>query len=280
MTNPSRQDCQDANRMAVLANQALYDKQGMPDDAEVFPHLRHPQLLELYAGLVPRVFRAALQNSKPPRVLDLGAGEGSATLPFLELGAYVTAVDISESQLAALVRRCGRFADRLDVWHENISDALKGQENCYDVVAMNSCLHHIPDYLKVIEDVIPVLRPHGLFFSFQDPLRYDSLSPGALLFSKLAYFCWRMFQGNYLEGLKTRIRRMRGVYIPGSNADDAEYHATRNGVDQDAIAVLFQSQGFSCEVIRYFSTQGGILQVVGCYLGIENTFAIIAQKVA
>jgi SAM-dependent methyltransferase len=269
---------QDTNRLAIMANQRVYDYTGTTGPAESFPHLRHSHLRELHAKLVSRVFNTARQYSEMPRILDLGAGEGSATLPFLELGAHVTAVDISESQLAVLVKRCGRFADRVKVCHGEISETLRRKEQDYDVVVMNSCLHHIPNYLEVIEETIPVLRPYGQFFSFQDPLRYDTLRPSTQFFANFGYFCWRFFQGNYMRGLKTRIRRIRGIYVPGSEEDDAEYHVTRNGVDQDALIDLFQSNGFACEVVRYFSTQSGFFQVIGTHLGIETTFAVIAQK--
>jgi SAM-dependent methyltransferase len=269
---------QAANRMAALANQALYDNRLMPEDADVFPHLRHSQLRELYAELVLRVFNTAKQHAEIPEILDLGAGEGSATLPFLELGAHVTAVDISENQLAALVKKCCRVADRLEVCHEEISETLRRKGRSYDVVVMNSCLHHIPDYLQIIEEATWVLRSHGQFFSFQDPLRYDTLGLGTLISSNLAYFFWRALQGNYIRGLKTRIRRVRGIYVSGSEEDDAEYHVTRNGVDQNAIVELFQCNALTCEVISYFSTQSWFFQIIGTYLGLENTFAVIARK--
>ena len=211
--------------------------------------------------------------------LDLGAGEGSATLPFLELGAHVTAVDISESQLAVLRLKCGRFATRLRVYGEDINEMLKGTEERYDIVVMNSFVHHIPDYLALFQKSVAILQPNGLLFTFQDPLRYDTLGRGSLYFSMGGYFFWRLFQGNYLQGLRTRIRRLRGIYIPGSKEDDAEYHVTRNGVDQDAIAQLLASESFTCDIIRYFSTQSSIFQRLGLFFGIKNTFAIIAQRV-
>jgi hypothetical protein len=159
-----------------------------------------------------------------------------------------------------------------------MSEILDRERQKYDVVVMNSFLHHIPDYLSAIRKAVKSLYPHGQLFSFQDPLRYDTLGPGTWLTSNLGYFSWRLFQGNYVQGLKTRIRRLRGIYVPGSKEDDAEYHVTRNGVDQNAIKDLLERQGFRCEVIRYFSTQSGAFQWLGNSLRMENTFAIVGQK--
>jgi len=157
---------QAASQMAVLANLAEFDHEGTVRYIEGAPHLKHPRLRALYVSLVLRAFNTAKQFTHVPRVLDIGAGEGSATLPFLELGASVTAVDISESQLAALVERCSRFRDRLEVRHEDFSETLRCKEDRYDVVVMNSFLHHVPDYMGLIHEAILVLRPNGLFFSF------------------------------------------------------------------------------------------------------------------
>ncbi len=266
------------NQAAALANAAMFDEKDSGRYIEGAPHLKHANLRGLYEALTLRVFSSAKRSTSIPRVLDLGAGEGSATLRFLELGASVTAVDISEKQMAALLHRCQSYGDRLYVRREEITETLKQEGESYDIVVMNSFLHHIPDYLSLIRAAVPLLGRFGQFFSFQDPLRYDTIGLPARLFSQLAYFSWRIFQGNLSRGLKTRIRRLRGIYIPGSPEDDAEYHVTRNGVDQRAIAGLLESAGFDCTTVRYFSTQSGVLQRVGAFLGIENTFAVIAQR--
>src|ERR1039458_756604 len=78
------------NRMAVLANLALFDHEGTAKLIERSPHLKHATIRQLSAKLVLQVFTTAKRYSDEPRVLDVGAGDGSATLPFLELGARVT----------------------------------------------------------------------------------------------------------------------------------------------------------------------------------------------
>jgi SAM-dependent methyltransferase len=267
----------DMDRMAVLANLRRFDSEGTARCVDGSP-VKHPSVRRVYRNLVGRVFETAKKYSETPRVLDLGAGEGSATVAFLELGAHVTAADISESQLAALAEKCGRFDARLDIRHEEARATLQGRTERYDIVVMNSFLHHIPDYLGLVRQAISVLRSRGQIFSFQDPLRYDTLRRGERLFSQAGYFFWRAFQGDYVQGVKTRIRRLRGIYIPGSREDDAEYHVTRNGVDQNAIIDVLEAAGFTCEVVRYFSTQSRSFQVLGEALAVKNTFAIIAQR--
>ncbi len=267
------------NQITALANIAAYDSNATKDYIDGSPHVKHASLRTLYTRLLAQVYDYATRYSDAPRVLDLGAGEGSVTLLFLELGARVIAVDISSSQLDALRRKCERFGDKLELRCEDINETLKGRGQQYDIIAVSSFLHHIPDYLGLIKEAIELLTPHGQFFSFQDPLRYDTVGKFSKTFSDLAYFSWRIFKGDIWGGLQRRIRRSRGVYLADSVYDNAEYHVTRNGVDQEAIAGLFREAGFGCDVVRYFSTQSRMFQSIGTALGIRNTFAVIARKV-
>lgn len=266
------------NRIAALANVAAYNPDATREYVDGAPHVKHASLRRLYGGMVVRVFDEAKKYNATPRVLDIGAGEGSVTLPFLELGAKVVATDISSSQLAALRSKCERFGDMLEVRCEDMNDTLKNKTDIYDIVVVNSFLHHVPDYLGMIKEMLTILAPNGQFFSFQDPLRYDSIGKPSLLFSNFAYFSWRVFKGDLIGGIKRRFRRSRGVFLEDSIHDNAEYHVTRNGVDQNAINDLLTENGFKVSIVPYFSTQSSVLQIAGKFLGIKNTFAVIAVK--
>jgi SAM-dependent methyltransferase len=266
------------SRVASLANIASYDAEATARYVDGAPHIKHASLRELYGRLVVRVYDRARERVVMPHVLDLGAGEGSVTLPFLELGARVTAVDISSSQLEQLRKRCEGFGERLTVKCEDINDTLKNSGERCDIIVTNSFLHHIPDYLGMIRAAAGLLAPGGQFFSFQDPLQYDSLGRFSNLFINVSYLSWRLFKGDVLGGLKRRFRRSRGVYLEEAVEDQAEYHAVRGGMDQEAIRRLFDELGYDCELITYFSTQSSLFQPVGAALGIKNTFSVIARR--
>lgn len=267
------------NRVAALANAAMYDSEATRKYVDGAPHVKHAALRSLYGKLAVSVYDFAAGQNQVPEILDLGAGEGSVTLTFLELGAKVTAVDVSESQLSALQAKCAGHA-KLEVRCQDVFAAielLQSEDKQYDVIVALSSLHHIPDYLGLIRQAVPILSRHGQFFSFQDPLLYDSVGRFTAIFSTLAYFSWRIFKGDIVGGMKRRIRRSRGIYLADSPEDNAEYHVMRGGVDQDAIRDLFRELGFDCQIVRYFSTQSRVWQAVGAALGIKNTFAVIAQ---
>jgi len=262
---------------AAAANEAFFNGALVQKYKETVPHLKYASLRRLFAELAADVFAHARKHSEVPTVLDLGAGEGSATLPFLELGARVVAVDVSASQLAELERKCSPYKDRLRVRQGDINNVLRIDEH-YDILVITSCLHHIPDYISLIAAGVNALSETGQFFSFQDPIRYDTMSTFSNWFSKGAYFSWRAFQGDFFGGVFRTLRRARGVYLPECPDDNVEYHVVRNGVDQDKIAELLSARGFDCRIIRYFSTQGSLFQPLGSALGVENTFSIIARR--
>lgn len=262
---------------AIAANEAFFNEEITSKYLEVSPHVKYESLRQLYSQLVADILTQARKHSEVPTVLDLGAGEGSATLPFLEMGARVVAVDVSESQLAELRRKCETYQDRLEVRLGDLRTALATGKQ-YDVMVMSSCLHHIPDYLSVIETGVGALSKNGQFFSFQDPIRYDTMSAVSRWLNKAMYFSWRVFQGDFFGGISRRLRRARGVYLEDCPADNTEYHVVRGGVDQDKIVELLSSKGFDSRVVRYFSTQGSVFQPIGSALGIKNTFAVIANR--
>jgi SAM-dependent methyltransferase len=268
------------NRIAALANVSAYSENATRKYIDGAPHIKHASLRTLYGKLVVDVFDRATKNTRTPKVLDLGAGEGSVTVPFLDLGARVVAVDISKSQLDALKGRCTNYSDRLEVRCEDIINVLRDKNEKYDIIVVNSFLHHVPDYLELIKEAVTLLSPYGQFFSFQDPLRYDSVGKFTMMFSTFAYFNWRVFKGDIMGGVLRRIRRSRGVYLESSMHDNAEYHVTRNGVDQEAIRELFKKMKCDCNIISYFSTQSRLFNPIGAFLGIKNTFAVVANRCA
>ena len=262
----------------VLANISVFDSEATKTYAIRAPHLKHTKLKMLNSQLIGNVFEFAKQHTKNPKVLDLGAGEGSVTLLFLELGAKVVAVDVSSSQLDALRSKCEMYSDMLEVRCEDINVTLANKSEKYDIIVSSSLLHHVPDYLEMISKAIIMLSLHGQYFSFQDPLRYDTVNKFTLLFSKLAYFSWRVFQSDAIGGLKRWLRRTRGIFLDDSVSDITEFHVIRNGVDQDTICRLFKAHAIECEIVSYFSTQSRFFQTLGTLLGIKNHFSAVARK--
>lgn len=265
-------------KSSTLANLRAYSAEYSTDYVNGAPHVKHSSLRELYVDQLLYVLSLAREFNSVPRVLDLGAGEGSVTFPMLEFGLKVTAVDVSKTQLDLLARRCARFAENLHLHCDDIHSFLEKTQDRFEIVTANSFLHHVPDYMAVLQQAIQTLNPGGVFFSFQDPMKYSSLKRRTKAFSDFAYFTWRIRQGDVFGGLKRHFRRRKGVYLDECYQDNAEYHVLRGGVDQQEIRSFFEANGFKCRVKTYFSTQSRFLQRIGETLRVKNTFSFIAHR--
>lgn len=246
---------------------------------ESAPHLKHPPLTALYRRLAVEAMRLTAPEGTTPRVLDLGAGEGSATLAFLEAGARVVAVDEDGARLELLRRRAAAYAEQLEAREGDAVTAPEAEPAAYDVVSAVSFLHHVRDYESLVAASLRSLRAGGVFFSFQDPMLYASLGTGTRTFARVAYLLWRLRTGDLAGGARRYARRRLSGFRDDLAADAEEYHAQRGGVDHVALARLLSARQVPVRLILYFSTQDATFQRVGSALGLTNTFALIAGPV-
>src|SRR4051812_46372142 len=83
------------NREAASLNQEWFRIQSKAEFIEGAPHLKHPQLRKRCNDLARDVFEKLPREKGPPMVFDMGAGDGTLTVPYLQLGANVMAADVT-----------------------------------------------------------------------------------------------------------------------------------------------------------------------------------------
>lgn len=94
--------------------------------------------------------------------LDLGCGAGNLTNHLLNIGCNVTAADVSTGFLDLIK---DKFSGRSVKTFELNGDNLDGIEsNSIDFIATYSVLHHIPNYLKTINEMIRVCSLGGIIY--------------------------------------------------------------------------------------------------------------------
>jgi SAM-dependent methyltransferase len=251
---------------ARLANTASYAKRNVLHGS---PHLNHASVWAIYERMV----RKALSAVRPkPRVLDLGAGDGTASRLWVEAGASLTAVDSSPEQLRLLKER---HPSAITVEGDAI-EFLHQQAGRFDVVSHVSMLHHIPDYLALLRASAGAVAEGGALLTFQDPLRYDRLPRGHYLASQAFYIPWRLTEGNVIRGIGNRLRRTRGIYREDNQDDQEEYHFHRNGVDADAIVAQMAPDFAQVDIEIYFSGHARLAQWMGERMRVRSTFGILA----
>jgi SAM-dependent methyltransferase len=241
------------------------------------PHLAHPELRAWIVHLVADVAQRAISRGLPPRLLEIGAGDGGLTEPLLARGFELTATEVSRPSVERLRAAFGDNP-RFTAVHDEAEDASGVEGGPFAAVLCASVLHHIPDYLSFVERVVGRhLAPGGAFVSVQDPLRYDTMSPVAHRFDRAAYLIWRLGRGNRMRGLVSLRNRLTGRLDPSRPGDMVEYHVVRNGVDEGALQTLLEPSFDQLRVVTYWSNQARLAQRLGRRLGLANQFALVAE---
>jgi SAM-dependent methyltransferase len=245
------------------------------DYATGSPHIRHHTIRSWLISSLHTLVQEAIDQYGRCRVLELGAGHGTFTDHLLAAGAQVTVTEMSAPSVRLLQSRF-RHNPNVTVIHDQDGTA-SCQVNGVDVVVCISVLHHIPDYLGTVNQLVKRITPGGTFFSAQDPLWYPRRSRLSMNLDRNAYFLWRLGQGQLRRGLATRLRRIRGIYDDTNEADMVEYHVVRDGVDEEALHDLLAPDFEAVEVQRYWSTQSRVLQGIGERSFPPTTFSLVAR---
>jgi SAM-dependent methyltransferase len=241
------------------------------------PHLVYAKLRNRIAAQIREAVQRSYSRRGDCHVLEIGAGHGSFTEVAAATGASVTVTEMSASSAAVLTRRFEHNA-RVHVMLDSDGSAEAASGTQYDIVLCISVLHHIPDYLGHIANLLSLIAPGGDFISYQDPLLYERRTRHSRAASWAAYFAWRVWQGNLKRGLRTRIRHLRGVLDETLEEDMVEYHCVRGGVDEEAMRYLLIPAFESVTLETYWSTQSASLHRLGEILGLRSTFGFIAKS--
>ena len=120
-----------------------------------------------------RRFAAASHGATGLRVLDVGCGTGQSRQIYAAQARQHVGLDLS---IGALRRAVDRHRD--SSWLQADAARLPFADGAFDVVALSSVLHHVPDVGSVLREAVRVSVPSGLVFAF-DP---NLLHPAMLLF--------------------------------------------------------------------------------------------------
>lgn len=93
------------------------------------------------------------------KALDFGCGTGNLTKVLKSLNYEVTSADVSNKFLELVKSKYD-----VDTILLNGKDISNIEDNSYNLVALYSVLHHVPNYLKVIEELLRILKPNGVLY--------------------------------------------------------------------------------------------------------------------
>jgi len=102
-----------------------------------------------------------LWDKRSPRILDIGAGDGSKTALYASFFRFSTVVGhVMNLQSVKRVADPSEVADRLQFRHFPLCFASGG----YDLVILNMVLHHATDWRKLVREASDLVAPGGYLF--------------------------------------------------------------------------------------------------------------------
>lgn len=240
------------------------------------PHIKHDEIRHRIVKAISDVVTEVISRQGHCEVLEIGAGHGTFTDSVIQAGGTATVTEMSQASADYLT---GRYEnnDAVSVVVDSDGDEAFRFGRRFDVVLFISVIHHIPDYLDLLDRLTSeVVESHGSLVCFQDPLWYPRQSRMATTLSWFSYFAWRVPNGDIRRGLATRWRHARGIRND-SISDTVEYHVVRSGVDDEAIVRLLNPRFENVHKDTYFSTQSAFFQRIGSDRFPANTFSIVAS---
>jgi SAM-dependent methyltransferase len=137
-----------------FAEFAAIEKRGWNDRTIVEAYVDH--FAPVTNAVAPRL--AELAGGSGKSVLDLCCGQGDLTRLLCETGASVSGLDFSRAMLDAAEKAAPTA--RL---YEGDAANMSFPDGCFDAVACNFGVMHLPDRQAALEEVRRVLRPGGNF---------------------------------------------------------------------------------------------------------------------
>lgn len=100
------------------------------------------------------------------KAIEIGAGTGRATVPFLDAGYNVTAVEMGENMVDFLLQKFGGN-ENFSVINETFENAPFGEENHYDLIYAASAFHWVDAEIGCPK-VFRLLKNGGAFALFRN----------------------------------------------------------------------------------------------------------------
>lgn len=118
-----------------------------------------------------KIVKKFLGNLSHKAILDIGCGDGSLSLQFLNETNQLTLVDISDNMLAMVKDKIPKqFASNIELINDSFDAISDGKE--FDVIICVGVVAHVPSVNALFSKISAVLKPGGLLIIETTPNPY------------------------------------------------------------------------------------------------------------
>ena len=189
-------------------------------------------------SMLKRIDKLIDDNQK--KALDFGAGTGNLTGKLLHLGYTVTALDISPEMCKLLKKKYHYYLEekKLIVINSPI-EKVSFTKDEFDLITCYSVLHHLPNYVEVIQKLSTFLKNGGVIYLDHESLFYSEKSTNTDRFISNIYF-----KSNWLLSTSySKIKRIPSIdYLDYSLSD--YWASDKHHIDHKKIESIFKKENF------------------------------------
>jgi 2-polyprenyl-3-methyl-5-hydroxy-6-metoxy-1,4-benzoquinol methylase len=251
---------------------------------------RDPQFIRLFVGWSVEHYLSLLRShcGEGLRILDVGCGSGYVSLELARHGHHVTAIDISEENIA-LARRTladNPFTEGFGSLNYEVQP-FHAVSGCWDVVLFSVSLHHMPDVESAVAHGHALLRPGGWLLTWEpchDRFTERDAATVALVRTILA-LTGHWYDPSEIDGrleseatLQGFVKEIRTEYIMERDRSEPEGQSP-NDLSADGARILTALRHHFTE-ISYFPGYSYIYRLLGGIRGEPATVARLAEAIA
>lgn len=236
-----------ANLLAYAKNAERYDRM-----ETCVVSYRCQLMLERDIDAILRMLHSSI--GKGIYALDACGGSGNVALKLLDRGVKVMLCDISPELIEIFESKCrnrGFFAESIC---REIGYFLSTTEKRFDLIVFSSALHHIEDYISVLQLASARLSPGGMIYTVFDGVERGFLARSVL---KADYIVFKALHhsSDIFPALIRRFKKMKSELSSSTSREMsnlteenigvlAEYRALR-GIDDFVLVDKMQQQGLT-----------------------------------
>lgn len=173
---------------------------------------------DLHQLALPHLLRALpVKNGRQPRVLDLGAGSGSASQLLHKAGYVVEACDLEPSLFQFPPVACRRA---------DFAEPLPYDSASFDAVVCVEVLEHLDTHQQLFEEVERLLKPGGVFMF---------TTPNVMSIKSRLSFLWTGFEHSFYP-LDTTLQTPQEWHISGHGGNRYRFVLGLAGLDLQEIS--------------------------------------------
>jgi ubiquinone/menaquinone biosynthesis C-methylase UbiE len=185
--------------------------------------------------------------------LDACGGSGNVALKLLERGIKVVLCDISPELINIFKSKCRERGLSAESVCGEIGSFLSSTDRRFDLIVFSSALHHIEDYISVLQLSASRLNQGGMIYTVFDGTKRGFLSYPIITTDYLVFEILNR-PDNILTGLSRKLRRMRSGHLSDAASKEklgltrenigvlAEYYAS-SGIDDFALVKRMSRRG-------------------------------------